>query len=170
MAAGRHQETRDNLEVFCFDLAALVDLCAAGLLRKLRKLAQSGRLKVPEGVYKESQRQTDKLARTIKQWRDKYSVVVDLDNKALGLLRSIERKYGQPFSLGNIKYPGFWKSPSGRKSADGQVVALAKSRGWTVISNDNSVHGACMFENVKCYRWEEIGRLLKPEQARLPGM
>jgi len=49
-------------------------------------------------------------------------------------------------------------------------VALAKSRKWIAVSNDNSIHGACMLENVECRRWEDIGRLLlRPEQPQLPG-
>jgi hypothetical protein len=131
---------------------------------------QAGKLKIPEGVHKELQQKTDKLAKSIEQWEKKYSFIVHLDHKALELLPDIERKYGPPFSVGGITYPGFWKSPSGKKSVDAQVVALAKSRGWIVVSNDNSIHGACMLENVESRRWEEIGRLLKPEQNRLPGL
>jgi len=132
---------------------------------------QKGRTKIPEGVYKELQQKTDKLAKTIEQWEKKYSFVVNLDSKALELLPEIERKYGPQFSVGGKTYAGFWKSPSGKKSVDAQVVALAKSRDWIAVSNDNSIHGACMFEDVGCRRWEEIGRLLLgPEQHRLPGL
>ncbi len=157
--------------VFCCDSASLIDLRDAGLLRKTRGLVQSGRAKIPEGVYKELQQKTDKLAKTIEQWKKKYYFVVNLDPEALELLPDIERNYGPQFSVGGKTYPGFWKSPSGRKSVDAQVVALAKSRRWIAISNDNSIHGACMLENVECRRWEEIGRLLLgPEQLQLPGL
>ena len=131
----------------------------------------SGKAKIPEGVYRELQQKTDLLAQTIEQWKKKYSFVVNLDSKALELLPAIERKYGPQFSVGGKTYPGFWKSPSGRKSADSQVLALAKSRGWIAVSNDNSIHGACMLEDIECRRWEEIGRLLLgPEQPYLPGL
>jgi hypothetical protein len=137
----------------------------------MRGLVRSGRVKIPEGVFKELQRKTDKLAKTIEQWKKKYSFVVNLDPEALELLPDIERNYGPQFSVGGKTYPGFWKSPSGRKSVDAQVVALAKSRGWIAVSNDNSIHGACMLEDVECRRWEEIGRLLLgPEQLHLPGL
>jgi len=122
-------------------------------------------------VFRELQQKTDRLAKTIKQWKTKYSFVVNLDPKALELLPDIERNYGPQFSVGGKTYPGFWKSPSGRRSVDAQVVALAESRGWIAVSNDNSIHGACMLENVECRRWEEIGRLLLgPEQPHLPGL
>lgn len=137
----------------------------------MRSLVQSGRAKIPEGVYRELQQKTDKLAKTVERWKKKYSIVVSLDAEALNLLPDIERNYGPQFHIGGINYPGFWKSPSGRKSVDAQVVALAKSRKWTAVSNDNSIHGACMLENVECRRWEEIGRLLLgPEQPHLPGL
>jgi hypothetical protein len=128
-------------------------------------------VRIPEGVFRELRRKTDKLAKTIEQWKKKYSFVVALDPKALELLPDIERNYGPQFSVGGKTYPGFWKSPSGRRSVDAQVVALAKSRRWVAVSNDNSIHGACMLEDVECRRWEEIGRLLLgPEQLHLPGL
>jgi hypothetical protein len=137
----------------------------------MKGLVQSGRVKIPEGVYRELHQKTDKLAKTIEQWQKKHSIVVNLDTQALALLPDIERNYGPQFNIGGINYPGFWKSPSGKKSVDAQVVALAKSRGWIAVSNDNSIHGVCMLENVKCCRWEEIGRLiLGPEQPHLPGL
>jgi hypothetical protein len=175
VGARKSQGLRRNLSslpnVFCCDSAALIDLRDAGLLRKLGILVESGKAKIPEGVYKELKKKTDRLSNTIEQWKKKYSFVISLDLKALELLPDIERKYGPPFSVGGKTYPGFWKSPSGKKSVDAQVVALAKSRVWIVVSNDNSIHGACMLENVKCRRWEEIGRLLMgPEQPRLPGL
>jgi len=175
VGARKSKRPRDNIivppNVFCADSSALIDLNDAGLLRKTRKLVQVGKLKIPEGVHKELQQKTDKLAKAIEQWEKKYSFIVNLDHKALELLPDIERKYGPQFSVGGKTYPGFWKSTSGKKSVDAQVVALAKSRGWKVVSNDNSIHGACMLEDIECRRWEEIGRLLLgPEQPHLPGL
>lgn len=174
MGARESQRRRENIvsspSVFCCDSSALIDLRDAGLLRKLRTLVQRGRVKIPEGVYKELQQKTDQLAKTIEQWKRKYSFVLNLDTKALELLPDIELKYGPQFSVGGKTYAGFWKSPSGKKSADSQVVTLAKTRGWIAVSNDNSINGACMLEDVECRRWEEIGRLLRPEQHRLPGL
>jgi len=175
VGARKSQRLRGNLvslpSVFCCDSSALIDLRDAGILRRMRSLVKIGKVKIPEGVYKELKQKTDQLAKTIEQWRNKYSFVVNLDSKALELLPDIEREYGPQFSVGGKTYPGFWKSPSGKKSADSQVVALAKSRRWIAVSNDNSIHGACMIEDVQCRRWEEIGRLLLgPEQPPLPGL
>lgn len=175
MGARKSQRLRRNLislpSVFCCDSAALIDLRDASLLRSMTWLARIGKAKIPEGVYKELKQKTDQLAQTIEQWKSKYSFVVYLDSKALELLPDIERNYGPQFSVGGKTYPGFWKSPSGKKSVDAQVVALAKSREWIAVSNDNSIHGACMLEDVQCRRWEEIGRLLLgPEQHQLPGL
>ncbi len=175
MGARKSQKPLGNIislpNVFCCDSTALIDLNDAGLLRKTRTLVQNGKLKIPEGVGRELRQTTDKLTKSIEQWEKKYSFIVHLDHKSLELLPDIERKYGPPFSVGGITYPGFWKSPSGKKSVDAQVVALAKSRGWIVVSNDNSIHGACMLEDVESRRWEEIGRLLfGTEQPHLPGL
>lgn len=157
-------------EVFCCDSDTLINLRDAGLLPKLRVMAQSGKLKVAEGVYRELHNQTDQLAKTLEKWKNKYPVVVDLDYRSLELLPTIENRYGERFHIGGKTYRGFWESSSGRKSVDAQVVALARARGWIAVSNDNSTHGACMLEGVICRRWEEIGRLLLgPEQPALPG-
>jgi hypothetical protein len=82
------------LNIFCCDSASLIDLRDAGLLREMRGLVQNNRVRIPEGVYKELQQKTDKLANTIEQWRKKYSIVIDLDPKALELLPDLERNYG----------------------------------------------------------------------------
>jgi hypothetical protein len=158
------------LPIYCCDSDSLINLKDAGLLDKLRDLVKLEKIKVPEGVYRELHRYTDKLAKNLQQWDSKYHLVIQLDSKSLDLLTSIERQYGPSFHIGSKVYGGFWNSASGRKSSDGQVVALAKSRGWIVVSNDDSIHGACMLEGVTCRRWEEIGRLiLNPEQSPLPG-
>ena len=142
----------------------------AGLLDNLLEMVKSNRVKIPEGVFRELLMSTDRLAKALQKWEATYHLVVKLDYKALTLLPDLELKYGTQFNQGGMVYKGFWKSSSGKKSADSQVVALAKSREWVVISNDNSIHGACMLEGVICRRWEEIGRLLlKPKQDSLPG-
>ena len=175
MGTTQSRKPRRNIipaqNVFCCDSASLIDLRDAGLLRKMRTLVRAGRVKIPEGVYKELQQKTDKLAKTIEQWKRQYCFVVNLGPESLALLPDIERSYGPQFNVGGKNYPGFWKSSSGRKSVDAQVVALAKSHRWIAVSNDNSIHGACMLENIECRRWEEVGRLLLgPEQPHLPGL
>ena len=44
-----------------------------------------------------------------------------------------------------------------------EVVALAKAHGWTVIANDNSLHGACLLERIESHRWEYLARLVETE-------
>jgi hypothetical protein len=121
----------------------------------LRRLAQLGRLKIPPKVHTELREGTDRLGQRLERL-SRFNVIVQLDHQALTHLSRIERAYGSPFHLGGITYPGFWNSPGGRKSADSQVVALAKSRGWVVISNDRSVHGACLLEAIVCRHWDAL--------------
>lgn len=147
--------------VYCCDSDALINLQDAALTTKLRRMARENRLRVPEGVKRELSRRTDKLRQTLATWETKYpSVVAALDAQSMGLLHDLENKYGPPFSIGAKTYGGFWNSRAGRKAVDSHLVALGKVHGWTVVSNDDSVHGACMKENVECHRWEELGRIL----------
>jgi len=57
-------------------------------------------------------------------------------------------------------YRGFWRTEFPGGGVDAQVIVLAKERKYIVISNDNSIHGACMLENVEWIRYEEFGRRL----------
>lgn len=152
------QQRLISLEVLCCDLDALMQLHSAGMIRHLRTLAQEQRLKVPEGIFRESRKRDSVIYQGLKRLDASHGVVAvfERDQRALGLLPDMERKYGQPFSVGGVSYGGFWASGRGRKTADGQLVAFAHANGWTVISNDVSVHGACLLENVQCRRWEYL--------------
>lgn len=169
---GRPRVSRKSINLepdkYCCDSDSLINLQRAGLLGKLRSLAQDGMIKIPSKVYQELKDSTDILSRTLIQWKEKYPLVVELDTNALEVYTQIQRKYGRQFSIKSFTYPGLWETRSGQKSTDASVIALAKSRGWIVISDDTSVRGACMLENVACRPWEEIGRLLKP-QLKLSG-
>lgn len=147
--------------VYCCDADALIEVDRANLLNRLRKLAQLGRWKMPSRVYDELHRGSDRLGKRLAEWRKKYDLVVELDATALAYLPDIERAYGEDFHLGGVNYSGFWKSSSGRRSADAQLVALAKARGWIVISNDQSVRGACVLEDVRCSTWETLALELR---------
>lgn len=92
-------------------------------------------------------------------------VVVDDDSEASSLLPNIDARYGPQFSMAGVSYGGFWKSRAGQDAADAEVVAFAKARGWVVISNDHSVHGACLMESIECHRWEYLA--LVTQQLRL---
>jgi len=158
------------MTTFCCDSDSIINLRDAGLLQKFRSLIRSDKAKIPEGVYRELKKGTDQLSKSLTKWAEKYPLVIDLDYAALQCFPDIERKYGPRFAVGGKVYSGLWASTSGRKSADAQVIALAKARGWIAVSDDDSVHGACMLEGITCWGWEEIGRLLlHPEQPLLPG-
>lgn len=151
--------------IYCCDSDSLINLRDARLLNKLRALTRRGVLKIPKGVYRELHRKTDRLARILERWKEKYDLVVELDYKSLQELPNLERDYGNSFTVGDKRYAGFWASASGKHAVDSQVVALAKTHDWVVISNDDSIHGSCMLEGVVCRRWEELGRiLLGPQQ------
>lgn len=147
-------------ETYCCDLDALIQLHAAKRFGRLRKLAQGGRLEIAEGIFREARRRHQVIFRSLQQWNTKYGVVAMLnkDQAAKDLLPDMETKYGPVFHVGGVTYPGFWASGRGRKTADGQLVAFARANGWVVISNDVSVHGACLLENVECRRWEYLAR------------
>lgn len=146
--------------VYCLDASALIDLHKAKLSKKLTIWASNGCIMVPEGVYRELRRKSDKLKKLLDKWQSQYSVIIQLNDVDKNQLSYIEQTYGRGFSIGAIIYPGFWKSASGHKAADGQVVALAKTRKWVVVSGDKSVRGACAKENIECISWEDFARRL----------
>jgi len=124
--------------------------------------ASNGEIKIPEGVFRELRRKTDKIRHSLEQWEKKYNIVVRLksDPRFLSEFARIEQTYGEKVSVGGKDYPGFWKSPAGRKAADGQVVTIGKVRKWVVVSDDNAVRLACLNENVQCIGWAEFARRL----------
>ena len=53
----------------------------------------------------------------LERWKNQDGgIVVDLDRDAPArlLLPAIENRYGPPFNIGGITYPGFWNSKAGR--------------------------------------------------------
>ena len=145
---------------YCCDANALKDLLHAQLLKKVAPWVRAGLVKTPEGVHRELDRRSDKLRNLLRTWDSKYSLVVQLNLADKVQLSRIEREYGPEFRIGHATYPGLWVSPRGRKAADAQVIAVAKVRGWVVVSGDRSVKGACAIENVECITWEDFGRRL----------
>ena len=99
--------------------------------------------------------------------RGQVVVVVDDDSRAQSLLPNIDTLYGPPFGLRGVSYGGFWKSRAGHDAADAEVVAFAKAHGWVVISNDHSVHGACLMQSVECHRWEYLVLVIQQLLPRL---
>lgn len=151
--------------VYACDSTSLIDLFQHFPVefKSLGPHASNGVIKIPEGVFRELRRKTDRLRHYLEQWEQKYQIVIRLssDTRLLPELARIEQKYGEKISVGGINYPGFWKSPGGRKAADGQVVAVGKVRGYVVVSDDRAVRLACLQENVQCIGWTEFARRIR---------
>jgi hypothetical protein len=154
----------DGSTVYVCDSDALINIQRhfPRKMQKIRELASAGRLTIPEGVARELKRGTDRLVDIVTKWEKQESVVVAFDSDAqLKIeLEVLDPKYGDRIVVGEQTYRGFWASAAGRKAADGQVVAIGKVRGFTVVSNDQSVLYACMLENVTCIVWTEFARRL----------
>lgn len=139
----------------------------------LGRLAKNGELKLPEGVVRELGRGTDKLGKFVQQQRPSLEIAA----RQIPLLHSeiprLERSYGDKIRVGTQEYAGFWHSAGGRKSADAQVVAVAKLlQGGVAVSDDQAVKLVCALEGVPCIGWSEFARrlgLIKPETPMLPG-
>ncbi len=153
----------EQREVFILDSDTLINIHThfPNKLRKLKKSMTEGRVKIPEGVLREIIRRADKLSKNLKNWVKhnpnvmvKISHVHNLENE----IKRLEVQYGNKIQAGRKEYPGFWKSPSGRKAADSQVVAAAKVLRGIVVSDDRAIHLACMLENVPCIGWTEFAR------------
>ena len=166
----------DGMETYVPDAGALIDLhhhFRAGF-RKLGKMAQQGQIKIPEGIFRELQRKTDRLSKIVQRWSQKNSdciVRIARVHNLAGELARIERQYGEQIVVGEKPYPGFWHSPAGRKAADGQLIAVAKVLSAIVVSDDRAVRLACMLENIPCIGWTEFARRANLfTQPRLPGI
>ncbi len=164
------------METYVLDTDALINLHSHfhSRFRQLRHMVQQGQIKIPEGVFRELQRKTDRLFKTIRQWSESNSECVVEAERVYGLreqLVHIEQRYGNEIVVGAKSYPGFWHSPSGQKAADGQVVAAAKVLNATVVSDDRAVRLACMLEGIPCISWSEFARRSDlATQPALPGI
>ena len=157
------------------DSASLFDLhnhlSTKRLKNALKMLAQRKQLKIPEGVYRELKRKSRKPYLTIKNLIQYYPDLLVPVTKVHNLqseLARIEQIYGETIQIGARKLPGLWRSRSGRKAEDGQVVALAKKLGAMTVSNDKAIQRACFLENVPCIGWTEFARKISfSQQMRL---
>lgn len=43
---------------------------------------------------------------------------------------------------------------------------FAKAYGWTVVSNDGSVRGACLLEGIECHSWEQLAHRLDTDGSQ----
>jgi len=152
----------DQGYIYVCDSTALIDLYQhfPRRFRRLRRLVSEGVVKIPEGVYRELRRKSDNLRRNIEKWASKYQFVISMrQNQQLqNEFIRIEKAYGEKIRVGEREYKGFWKSSKGRRSADGQVIAVGKVFGYIVVSDDQAIRLACMLENVRCIGWTEFAR------------
>jgi hypothetical protein len=160
------------MDIYVLDSGSLIDLYNhfRGKFRILKKLAKEGYLKIPEGVYRELRRKTDRLYQCIEDWKlSNNDCIVHINrvhNLAEELVR-IELQYGERIRVEKKEYPGFWKSPSGRKAADSQIVATAKVLGCIAVSDDRAVRMSCMLESIPCISWTELARRLELSSSQL---
>lgn len=162
--------TSQGHAIFCCDANALINFERAGRFTELDALARRGLLRIPMGVYDEvfPYQREGRERRMLARWKEDARVAVSLDDDdgARSLLPAIERAYGPQFHIGGVAYAGFWSSKAGRGAADGEVVAFAKAYGWTVVSNDGSVRGACLLEGIECHSWEQLAHKLDTDGSQ----
>lgn len=160
------------------DSTALIDLrehFPKNFSTKLRKLVADGKLLITDGVLREIRKKDDKLRKTLDRWSKKYhEFIISFSSKSATRLKEeyaeLERKYGESIIIGNKKHDGFWKSASGRRAADAQVVAAGKLLRAVVVSDDRAVKLACLLEGVECITWTEFARILGFIKPSLPDL
>lgn len=161
-------------EIYVCDADCLINLhrhFGPKAIRALRDWGKKGALKLPEGVFRELTRGTDKLARFANAQQGACVAAVDNDPRVRAEVARLERHYGEKIDFGRQHYGGFWKSKAGRQAADAQVVAVAKLlNGGMAVSDDRAVKLVCALEGVLCIGWSEFARrlgLIKPQQLEL---
>lgn len=160
------------METYVLDSTALIDLQFhfPGKIRKLKEWIGQDRMKIPEGVFRELLHKTDTLNNLIQKWKQTnpdFVIYFNQPNKLSMDLVRIEQLYGEWITVGKREYPGLWKSPSGKKAADGQVIAAAKIVGGVVVSDDRAIRLVCMLEGIPCIGWMELARLARFSDTQL---
>ncbi|HVO72491.1 MAG TPA: hypothetical protein VMT35_00595 [Ignavibacteriaceae bacterium] len=153
--------SKDN--IYILDSDALIDFYNhfPAKFKKLQALSKNGLFKIPEGVFRELKRKSDKLRRLIERWENEFNIVISIKSniQLVNEFGRIEITFGDEIKVGGKIYPGFWKSPAGRKAADGQLVTIGKVLPkHIVVSDDKAVSLACLLENVECIGWAEFAR------------
>lgn len=131
----------------------------------LRDAVRKGDVFIPDRVVAELLRHTDGLSAQIDQWKRRWPQQVGVqlrDPHALRLYAHIQNTYTADFPYGRRRVRGLGKSPAGTRSADPQVIALAKFQGFTAVTNDNSMLIVCLIEGVPTISWAEFARRIGP--------
>jgi len=152
-------------DTYCLDADALINIKMfyPKDIKRINRYAKKGKVVIAEGVYREICRKTDRLKDMVQTWKKKHGAVIRLDPTLQSELARLEKAYGDAIILGNRERKGFWASKGGRQSADSQVVAVCKVRGYAAVSNDEAVQNACHIENVPCFTWQEFYRRMKQD-------
>lgn len=150
---------------YCIDTNALIDLWRrfyppdifTSLWKKIENLISQGELIAPREVFSELEKQDDELFKWVKKHKKMFK---DLDNEQMNLMREIERHF-----------PNLIDARKETPDADPFVIALAISKGWTVITSEKSaspggppkIPDVCENYNVKCISLIEFFREQKWE-------
>jgi hypothetical protein len=126
----------------------------------LRREAKRGNLKLPEGIVREMKKGKDALAKFAGDYEKEVIVYIKRNPNLQKEFQRIEMAYGKEVVIGKQKFKGFWVTPSGKRGADGQVVAVSKVQGAVAVSDDEAVKRVCLLENVECIGWTEFTRRL----------
>jgi hypothetical protein len=141
---------------YCIDINALIDLWRRkyapdvfpSLWEKIESLISRGELIAPREVLRELEKKDDELLRWAKSHKGMF---IELDNEQQLLVRNILKEF-----------PRLADENKETPDADPFVIALAMSKGWTVVTSEQpanltvnptarpKIPNACERFNVKC--------------------
>lgn len=118
---------------YCIDTSALIDLWRRNyapdvfpsLWKDIENLISQGWLIAPHEVLVELERYFDKNDELLKWVKKRKQMLKDLDNEQINQMRSISKQF-----------PNFVHKDKTIPEADPFVIALAMSKGWTVITSE----------------------------------
>lgn len=145
-------------EIYVCDADCLINLYRhfkRKALNALRRAIKNDEVKLPEGVVRELGRQTDKLKKFMQAQRAHLEITASTFPALHSEVPRLERLCGDKIRLGLREYDGFWPSQAGRRSADAQVVAVAKILKGGAVSDDQAVKLVCALEGMPCVGWLE---------------
>jgi predicted nucleic acid-binding protein len=145
------------LPIYCIDTDALSEghrIQDIGQL--LENLAKAGRLKAPITVLNELNLGYEERSRWAKNLGNE--VFIELTPGSAIRAGDLVEKYRDPFTDNNnpgITYPGLIKGEDAH-DADPEVIALAMEFGWTVVTKDRGIQGACKLEQIRCLTPQDL--------------
>lgn len=134
----------DSHEEIIADTSLLSNFARSGHLDLLQRL-------FPEGVWV-----TEKVREEIARGIDKYPelrALLNLEDSWLKVVKEMELGEEEERKRLQERYTGI------RKGADATVLAVAKRRNWTVLTDDEGMFSIAMREGIKVLRGQEILKL-----------